>query len=707
MDVDRRDELAPLAGVHRPFHHLVRKRLVVPVFRGVLFGGQPGQYIGIAGQVDAVILRLPQQGQQIVQHGVAMLAVSIVEETLQARYFFAKDLIAQGIPFVNMPLLWLHEKGSPSIPHGLTLRREQSHGIFAVHLFGRFFQFRRFFGRKPDGIVVVKNADAGTQGQRPAGKCGKLALDALGGLQNVIPCAHQKNVVAACVDDGHLQPLQNVVDVALEEQRHLPGERRRAGQGDVMHPPNRVALSFLLEAGNEGLAEVVYIHSTHRNAVDALGLVGQLFHLVAGGIVAHIQVGAVGQSGKGCIFCVNPHNVLCTAQPHSGCVHRGQGQVFLPSVQCGQRAGIRLGRHAADHEHRLFLDFTGKLHEHPTPWTEVLVQVGAGAAHLAFPPVRVGSRVVQLPQIVRGIAVEFVLLQQAVHPAEQLFVRAAFGGGVGQVVAGAGAPGMGQKQLGAELLPQPAVEAAVPLGQHFEDGGGVGQKHIAVPAAGVDHIGAGDAAPGQKFVQIMLQKKFQKERPAAQRAQSIFGVNRVEKLLNAGEICGVKKKNVQLAEVCFLLKQRPAQVRDAVCLHIAADAGGHGRRCFGVIVEGDVRAFAGAGAGGEPAELGFQQPQQRVDPFGLRQQFRQALLQFLHCAAIKRGRKRLQLLRQAQLGVLWLRGHYPAGMGSPQVGEHRIQRQIPPELGTLALDLPPVGRCREVVGQVHDPGRGG
>lgn len=224
-----------------------------------------------------------------------------------------------------------------------------------------------------------------------------------------------------------------------------------------------------------------------------------------------------------------------------------------------------------------------------------------------------------------------------------------------------------------------------------------------MPAAAVDHIGTGDTAPGQQFVQIMLHEQVQKERPAAQRAQGIFGVDRIEELLDAGKICRVEQKSVLFAESRFLLEQCPAQVCDAVCLHIPADACRHGRRSPGVVVKGNIGAFAVADAGREPAELRFQKAQQRVDRFGLRLQLRQILLQSAHGIAVSRGRQRMLLLRQAQFAVLRLRRHRPAGMRTVQVGEHRVQRQIPPGRGALAFDLLPVIRCREAVGQIHDP----
>ena len=186
----------------------------------------------------------------------------------------------------------------------------------------------------------------------------------------------------------------------------------------------------------------------------------------------------------------------------------------------------------------------------------------------AFPAVRVSGGIVQQAQIFGGVAMEFVLFQQPVHPAEQLLIGAALGGGIGQVVAGAGRPCVGQKQLGAELLLQPAVELPVPPGQGIGHGGGVGQQHIAVPAAAVNQVGAGHVAPGQKLVQIVLHEQLQKERPAAQGAQGVFGVNGIKELLDAGKIGGVEQKNVLPAKIFLLLKKGFAQVGDVVCLHI-------------------------------------------------------------------------------------------------------------------------------------------
>ena len=227
-----------------------------------------------------------------------------------------------------------------------------------------------------------------------------------------------------------------------------------------------------------------------------------------------------------------------------------------------------------------------------------------------------------------------MLLQQTVHPTEQLFVGAFFSRGIGQVVAGAGRPCVGQKQLGAELLLQPAVELPIPPGQGIGHSGSVGQQHIAVPAAAVDQVGAGHAAPGQKLVQIVLHEQLQKERPAAQGAQGVFGMDSIKKLLDAGKISGIEQKSVLLAKILLLLKKCLAQVSDVVCLHIFADARRNGCGGLGVVKQRNIRAFAGKGAGRKTAELRFQQTQQRVDPLRLRLQIRQTLLQLAYSICI-------------------------------------------------------------------------
>ena len=299
-----------------------------------------------------------------------------------------------------------------------------------------------------------------------------------------------------------------------------------------------------------------------------------------------------------------------------------------------------------------------------------------------------------------------MLLQQTVHPTEQLFVGAFFSRGIGQVVAGAGRPCVGQKQLGAELLLQPAVELPVPPDQGIGHSGSVRQQHIAVPAAAVNQVGAGHAAPGQKLVQIVLHEQLQKERPAAQGAQGVFGMDSIKELLDAREISGIEQKSVLLAKILLLLKKCFAQVGDVVCLHIFADARRNGCGGLGVVKQGNIRAFAGKGAGRKTAELRFQQTQQRVDPLRLRLQIRQALAQLAHGICIDGSGKRLLLPWQLQTAVLRLRRHHPAGVGTVQVGEHRVQRKIPPEGTAFAFDLPAVCGGRKIICQINDIGRG-
>ena len=596
-----------------------------------------------------------------------------------------------------MSLLRLHQQIALCIPDGFALRREQCHCIFAGQMLGGFFQRGGFLGGKPDGVMVIKDADACAEGQCAAGKCGEITLDALCCFQHSVPCAHKEHIIAAGIDDAYLQPFENAVDVALEKQRHLPGERRGAGQGNIVHPFDRVFLVFLLETGDKCVPEVVHIHTADCNAAHALGLLCQFFHAVAGGVIANIQVGAVSKAGERCIFGVYTRDRFTGSQPFAGRELIRQGQIFAAAVQCRQRAVIGSRGLTAYYQNALVLDLDRKIYKQFTPRAEIILQVGTGAAHLAFPAIRVSGGAVQQPQIFGGVAVEFVLLQQTVHPAEQLFVEAFFSRGIGQVVAGAGRPCVDQKQLGAELLLQPAVELPVPPGQGIGHSGSVGQQHIAVPAAAVNQVGAGHAAPGQKLVQIVLHEQLQKERPAAQGAQGVFGMDGIKELLDAGKISGIEQKNVLPAKILLLLKKRLAQVGDVVCLHIFADARRNGCGGLGVVKQGNIRAFAGKGAGRKTAELRFQQTQQRVDPLRLRLQIRQALAQLAHGICIDGSGKRLLLPWQLQTAVLRLRRHHPAGVGTVQVGEHRVQRKIPPEGTAFAFDLPAVCGGRKII----------
>ena len=46
----------------------------------------------------------------------------------------------------------------------------------------------------------------------------EITLDALCCFQNIVPCAHKEYIIAAGINNAHLQPFENAVDVALEKQ---------------------------------------------------------------------------------------------------------------------------------------------------------------------------------------------------------------------------------------------------------------------------------------------------------------------------------------------------------------------------------------------------------------------------------------------------------------------------------------------------------
>ena len=54
----------------------------------------PRQQVSIPCKVDAVVFGFPQQCQKIVEHGVSMLGVILVEEALQAADLFGQNLCA-------------------------------------------------------------------------------------------------------------------------------------------------------------------------------------------------------------------------------------------------------------------------------------------------------------------------------------------------------------------------------------------------------------------------------------------------------------------------------------------------------------------------------------------------------------------------------------------------------------------------------------
>ena len=106
-----------------------------------------------------------------------------------------------------MSLLRLHQQIALCIPDCFALRRKQCHCIFAGQMLGGFLQRGSFLGGKPDGIMVIKDADACAEGQCTAGECGEITLDALCCFQHIVPCAHKEYIVAAGIDDAYMQAL--------------------------------------------------------------------------------------------------------------------------------------------------------------------------------------------------------------------------------------------------------------------------------------------------------------------------------------------------------------------------------------------------------------------------------------------------------------------------------------------------------------------
>ena len=180
----------------------------------------------------------------------------------------------------------------------------------------------------------------------------------------------------------------------------------------------------------------------------------------------------------------------------------------------------------------------------------------------------------------------------------------------------------------------------------------------------------------------------------------------IKELLDAGKIGGVKQKNALPTKIFLLFKKGFAQVCDVVCLHIFAKARRNGCGGLGVVEQGNIRAVPGIDAGRETAKLRFQQPQQLAELLGLGLQLRQLRFQRAHGFGVDGSGKRLGLLRQLQAAVLRLRGHHPAGVGTVQVGEHCIQRKLPPVGIAFAFDLPAVSRAGKQVGQIDQIRRG-
>ena len=385
--------------------------------------------------------------------------------------------------------------------------------------------------------MFVEHCDARADGQRPAGVAAQVLLDAQGGLQGVVPGTDQKDVVAAGVDDADAKPLQQAVDVVLEEQRHLPRERCGAEQIDVLHPLHGVGLVRLLKAGKKGLPQIVHVHAADGDAADALRLVGKILNIVAGGIVADEQVDGRAERPDQPVLGVGAHGVGAEA----GVVRERKEPFAAPDAR--QRKGTGAGR-AVDQINRLALDLRRQVGKPIAARAETLgVDLCGIAAHLALPgTVGDGLHTVQGAERSGIVGVLLVLLGNGVDPAEQGLVGACLCGDIAQVVGAAGGPTVGQEQLHAELFVQPA-------------GGGAGQQEIAVPAAAVNDVSPGQAAAVQQLVHVVLHEQFQKERTAAEGPQGTLGMDGVDEPLDAGKVGGVEQERRFPAQLCGSVQQ--------------------------------------------------------------------------------------------------------------------------------------------------------
>ena len=111
------------------------------------------------------------------------------------------------------------------------------------------------------------------------------------------------------------------------------------------------------------MPEVVHIHTADCNAAHPLGLPGQFFHAVAGGVIANIQVGAVSKTSGRCVFGIYTRDRLTGSQPFAGRELIRQGQIFVAAIQCRQRAVIGSRGLTAYHQNARVLDLNGKIYE--------------------------------------------------------------------------------------------------------------------------------------------------------------------------------------------------------------------------------------------------------------------------------------------------------------------------------------------------------
>lgn len=164
-----------------------------------------------------------------------------------------------------MPVLLLDHLAEQLIPAEGELAIEECNPVLAGQRLRRVFEISDFAGHHGDGVLVGEHADASRHGEFALGEFVEPLPKLDPELDDVVPRAHDEDVIATGVDDRGLagprrviagdraqfRACQHVVDVLPEEQRQHPGERGRAA--------NRVelAVALLHEAVRECLAQVI------------------------------------------------------------------------------------------------------------------------------------------------------------------------------------------------------------------------------------------------------------------------------------------------------------------------------------------------------------------------------------------------------------------------------------------------------------------
>ena len=628
-----------------------------------------------------------------------MFAVAGGKISLQSDQLFAADPFQIGIPWVAVSVSCGKEGDAVLMRQALCLILQPGGERSGL----------------TDGEMIPIDADPGADGQRAAGIAAQSLPDPPRPLQHIRPCAHQEHIVAAGIDHGHLQgpvmlkfSAEDGIDIALEKQRHLSGKRRRAGQRDKVLALHRIALCGAFIAGDKGLPQIIHIHAAHAQAGHTLRGAGQRRHAVVGGVIAHIDAGAVAQARAEAILRIDArHALACEKLSCPGLIGKDKGQLTLGGGQCE----VCTGRIAADHIHILSLDFPGQTLEQGAPEADagILLSVAQGvcpAADPAFPLAGVLMALIHPAKLLHRIAVQLLFCHLMAHPVEHRLIGGLLRRGVGQIVGAAGGIAVCQIQPHAKLLNEEVVEAGVPRLDGPDGLFRVGQQHIAVPAAAVEQVGPAEAAQLQQLVYVVLHAQLQKEGAASQGLQRIPGGHAVDKLLDAGKIGGIEQKRLLQAEALLLLHQGGEIVRFAPIQQILADARPHGGSDLAVVIQGNVGTFPGVGAGGHGAHTALPNGQQGVEPLLLRRQGGKLPAQGQQdLLIVAGGEAEGPVQRQTKAAIQGVGRQGMPRMLPVEMGEHRRQGQIAVKPRFVA-GLPPVGGSGDVVGNVGDGGKG-